>query len=204
MMRRYGIETLLEAVALLRGRIPGIELDIIGDGEYRPALETRVEELNLQSRVRFAGFIPAYEDVAPRLLQADLGVVPIWSNHQLCNKLVDYLALGMPAVTTESAALRPYLDDTEVRYVEPKNAQALADAIMELYLHPERRAALGAAGRAAYLEHFAWERARASYLAVYEKVDHALQPGLTLGQRESATHMSADSREASTAGRLYA
>jgi glycosyltransferase involved in cell wall biosynthesis len=167
LVKRYGIETLIEAMDSVRTAIPSAHLEIIGDGEYRAALEALVDRLELRSHVTFAGYLPEYEDVAPRLAQADLGVVPIWTDFQLCNKLVDYLALGLPAVTTESAALRPYLDDCAVQYVAAKNVLALADAIIALARDPMRRAALGAMGLAAYRQHFAWDQARDRYLAVY-------------------------------------
>jgi glycosyltransferase involved in cell wall biosynthesis len=167
LVRRYGIQTLIEAMAIVRTGIPAAHLEIIGEGEYRTALEALVDRLGLGSHVTFAGYLPDYEDVAPRLAQADLGVVPIWTDFQLCNKLVDYLALGLPAITTESAALRPYLDDDAVHYVEARNARALADAIITLVRDPNRRAALGAGGLAAYRKHFAWDHAKHRYLAVY-------------------------------------
>ncbi|HEX8919442.1 MAG TPA: glycosyltransferase family 4 protein, partial [Chloroflexota bacterium] len=168
LVRRYGIETLLEALAIVRHNLPTIHLEILGDGEYRPELESLVDRLNLRPNVTFAGYLPSYGDVAPRLLQADVGVVAIWTDFQLCNKLTDYLALGMPAITTESAALRPYLDDNAVQFVEPRNAGALARAILTLHWDLHRRTELARQGQAAYREHFAWSQARSDYLSVYE------------------------------------
>jgi glycosyltransferase involved in cell wall biosynthesis len=172
LVKRYGIETLIQAVHMLRDAIPGIHLEIIGDGEYRSTLEALVERLKLRPYVTFAGFLPEYEEVAPRLLNADLGVVPIWTDFQLCNKLVDYLLLGIPAITSESRVLRTYLGEGAVHFLPPRNAAALADAILYLYREPGRRADLAAAGKAAYLKHFSWDQARHQYLALYTGIDH--------------------------------
>ncbi|MBV9282367.1 MAG: glycosyltransferase family 4 protein [Chloroflexi bacterium] len=176
LVKRYGVENMIEAVALLRDRIPTIQLEVLGEGEYRPELERLAERLGLGSHVTFTGWLPSYDDVAARLARADIGLVALWTDFQLCIKLTDYLALGLPVITTESAALRPYLDDGEVCYVEPRNARALADAILALYRDPERRAALAAAGHAGYLEHFAWDRVKHDYLAVYSGEDSG--PGI--------------------------
>jgi glycosyltransferase involved in cell wall biosynthesis len=170
LVKRYGIETLIESVALLRDRIPGIHLEIMGAGEYRPELEAMVDRLDLRTKVSFIGYLPFYEMVAPRLLQADIGVVPLWNDFQLCNKLVDYLALSIPTITTASAATQPYLDGDAVFYVKPRDPEALADAILALYLDPARRAAMGTAGHAAYRRHFAWDTTRSSYLAIYQSL----------------------------------
>jgi glycosyltransferase involved in cell wall biosynthesis len=174
LVKRYGIETLIQAVHLLRDTIPGLHLEIIGDGEYRSALEALVERLELRPHVTFAGFLPEYEQVAPRLLDAELGIVPIWTDFQLCNKLVDYLLLGIPAITSESRVLQTYLGNEAVQFVPPKNAAALADAILLLYREPSKRAALAAAGKSAYRKHFSWDQARHQYLALYTGIDRCL------------------------------
>jgi glycosyltransferase involved in cell wall biosynthesis len=165
LLERYGIQTLLEAMALLRARLPGLHLQIIGEGEYRPALEALATRLELGDSVTFRGFV-AFDHIAPTLLTADLAVVPVWAPF-VPNKLMEYLALGLPVITTDWPAVRLYFDDSAVCYVEPKNARALAEAIMALYGDPARRAALASRGHEVYRERYAWERNKHTYLAVY-------------------------------------
>ena len=165
LLQRYGIQTLLEAVALLRDRIPGLHLQIIGDGEYRPALEQLAARLKLGDIVTFHGHVP-FDQLALALEGAAVGIVPMWAPF-VPNKLMEYLALGLPVVAADWPSLRLCFDDSAIFYVEPKNAQALADAIMVLYRDPQRRAALAAQGHAVYRATFAWERTKRDYLAVY-------------------------------------
>jgi glycosyltransferase involved in cell wall biosynthesis len=165
LLERYGIQTLLEATALLQGRLPGLHLQIIGEGEYRSALQALASRLEVEDSVTFRGFI-AFEHLAPTLLTADLAVVPMWAPF-VPNKLMEYLALELPVITTDWPAMRLYFDDSAVCYVEPKNARALAEAIMALYDDPARRAALASRGHAVYRERYAWERIKHTYLAVY-------------------------------------
>jgi glycosyltransferase involved in cell wall biosynthesis len=87
------------------------------------------------------------------------------------NKLMEYLAVGLPAIATDSPALRLYFDDCALCYVERKNPRALADAILDLYLNPDRRFSLAATGRSVFRDKLAWERTRAAYLSVYERTD---------------------------------
>ena len=165
LLHRYGIQTLLQAVALLRGRIPGLHLQIIGDGEYRPALEQLAARLALGDVVTFSGHVP-FDQVAPALEGAAVGIVPMWAPF-VPNKLMEYLALGLPVIAADWPSLRLCFDDKAIFYVPPKNAQALANAIMVLYRDPQRRAALAATGHAVYRARFAWERTKRAYLAVY-------------------------------------
>lgn len=183
LVQRYGIGTLVQAVDLLRGDISALHLEIIGDGEFRPALEALVDQLHLRAHVTFTGFLPDYELVAPRLVEADLGIVPIWTDFQLCNKLVDYLLLGIPAITSESRVLRMYLGDEAVQFVAPRDAAALANAILLLYHDPTRRVALAAAGKLAYHEHFSWGHVRHQYLGLYTGSNHRV----TVSQSDDRT-----------------
>jgi len=165
LLKRYGIETLLEAMSLARVDIPNLHLDILGDGQYRANLEEIAARLDLQQHVSFLGMVP-FAEVAPRLQQADVGVVPMWADF-VPNKLMEYLALGLPAISSDSPALRLYLDDGALCYVPPKDARALADAIVALYCDPVRRAALAERGHQVFTEHLSWTRTRHDYLAVY-------------------------------------
>lgn len=168
LLKRYGIETLLEAFSLARVDIPKLHLDILGDGDYRARLEEIAAMLDLGRQVSFLGMLP-FAEVAPRLQQADVGVVPMWADF-VPNKLMEYLALGLPAISSDSPALRLYLDDDALCYVPPKDARALADAIVALYRDPVRRTALAERGHQVFTEHLSWTKTRQEYLAVYDVV----------------------------------
>ncbi|MGO8850143.1 glycosyltransferase, partial [Mycobacterium sp.] len=51
------IEDALEAVAELRRRIPGVHLDIVGDGWWRQRLVERVQRLRISDAVTFHGHV---------------------------------------------------------------------------------------------------------------------------------------------------
>jgi glycosyltransferase involved in cell wall biosynthesis len=166
LLKRYGIQTLLEAMAHVGERIPRLHLDVIGDGEYRPELERLAASLDLGDVVTFTGRMP-FDQVAPRLLQADVGVVPMWADYFFPNKLTEYLALGLPVIITDCPAVRLYFDDSAVYYVAAKSPEALAEAILDLYRNPARRTSLAAMGHSAYREKVSWDRTKRDYLAVY-------------------------------------
>jgi colanic acid biosynthesis glycosyl transferase WcaI len=113
----------------------------------------------------FHDFMP-FEQVANWLLDADIGVVPMWAD-LVPNKLLEYLMLGIPAITSDCRALRLYLDDSCVVYVPPRDARALAQAIVDLYRDPKRRLSIATNGHEAYQERLSWERSRHDYLSIY-------------------------------------
>ncbi|GGL94511.1 glycosyltransferase family 4 protein [Micromonospora yangpuensis] len=70
-----GVQHLVDAVAQLRGRHPGLRLLIAGDGPYRGELEERTQRLGLGGNVHFAGFLDNTQ--LPAVLGAtDATVVP--------------------------------------------------------------------------------------------------------------------------------
>jgi glycosyltransferase involved in cell wall biosynthesis len=143
--------TLVEAMALLRERLPEARLVIAGEGELRPALEAQVRELGLDDRVVLAGF------------RHDLDrLLPVFSAFCLSSRLeglgtslLDAMAFGLPVVATAAGGIPEAVEDRVTgRVVPPRDAPALAQALAEVLGDEERRRAYGAAGRRRFLERF--------------------------------------------------
>jgi glycosyltransferase involved in cell wall biosynthesis len=144
--RRLGIDCAIRAVSLLRDRIPGLLLRLIGDGDYLQEARLLAERLNLSDCVRFEGARPLEE--LPRLLQdVTIGLVPNHANAathlMLPVKLMEYAALGIPVIASRLRTVEHYFPDTAVRLVKPGDPNALANAIEELSRDERLRAQLG-------------------------------------------------------------
>jgi glycosyltransferase involved in cell wall biosynthesis len=86
--------TLIEAFGEIAGQFPGWDLRIIGDGELRPKLESKVAEFGLSERVFLPGTI---KDIATEYLSAQLFVQP--SRYESFGlTTAEALAHGLPAV----------------------------------------------------------------------------------------------------------
>jgi glycosyltransferase involved in cell wall biosynthesis len=171
--RRLGMDVALRAVALLRGRIPGLRLEITGDGEQRLELLALANELQINDLVHFSDGFVAGEELLGRLAGADLAVVPSRNNIatglMLPVKLLEYVTLGIPAVTVATPTITRYFDHSQVRFVPEENPQALADAIEYLYHHPEERRQLAVNAREFFKQHDF-----AAYQQIYMDVVHNL------------------------------
>lgn len=166
-LRRYGYDTLVRAVARIGDGIPGLRVEMIGDGKHRGALVELARELGVSDRFDFVQWIP-FDEIPRRIAGADLAVVPILLDLALPNKLFEYSALGVPVVISDLATLRDYYGDDAVRYVPPGDDQALADALLDLYHHPAARRALADTARRLYRERYAWSLTHRAYVEVYE------------------------------------
>lgn len=164
---RLGVDIAMRAMALIGDDIPGLVLDVIGDGDHRPALLALREELGLTERVSFsAGFVPV-EDLPDLLRGADLAVIPtraeISTRYMLPTKLVEYAMLGIPALVAPTYTIRYYFNEQQVAFFEPGDAESLAKAILDLHGDPQRRFDL-ALGAAKFFDQYHWDRHKEVYL----------------------------------------
>ena len=139
-----GLDTLLRALVLLQGD-PAPNLLCVGGiaaraAGFKAVFRTQVEELGVESRVRYTGYVPSQTDVADLLATADVGVLPLREGCGERNaSLLALLAQGLPVVTT----LRPggAVEGPGVTTVPPGAPHALAEAIGEsLRMGPAREA----------------------------------------------------------------
>jgi glycosyltransferase involved in cell wall biosynthesis len=137
---RYGLDTAIDAVALLRDEIPQLELRIYGNGSQREELRRRVAELGLEDRVSFNGFVPIEELVAA-IADSDAGVVAMKSDEFRdlvhCNKMYDLLAMRRPVITSRTRSVEAYFSDDALLYFASDDPADLARAIRRLYSDPE-------------------------------------------------------------------
>ncbi len=163
---RYGLDVLVRAVHLARRELPAIEASIIGAGELVPELRRLIDELGLGAHVRLADLVPA-ERLPALIAAADLGVVPYrrdpFTDELLPTKLMEYAAMGLPAIASRTAAIAGCFDETMVQFVAPGDAEELARCIVALARDRARLAAL-AAGIQQFNARFSWTGQSAGYV----------------------------------------
>jgi glycosyltransferase involved in cell wall biosynthesis len=128
-------------------------LTIIGDGPMRAACELLRLRSQFSERISILGAMP-HEQAVKFLRDAD-----IFTQHNVTGELtgqnecfgvsiVEAMSYGIPVVGTKSGAVpETVLDSVTGILVEPKNAEAQAEALLNLAFDPERRRTMGEAGR---------------------------------------------------------
>jgi glycosyltransferase involved in cell wall biosynthesis len=141
--RIYGIDTIVRAVALLRGDIPGLRLDIYGEGSALDEVRSLVSELDLADRVYISGRFVPLEEVVRAIANADVGVVAIrrdmFRDLMHCLKMFEYIAMRKPAIVSRTRSVEEYFGDSCFRLFESGNERDLASAIRDLYADPKLR-----------------------------------------------------------------
>lgn len=135
---------LLDAVAQLRARHPGVRLLLVGDGPTRRHVEEAVDRLGLREAVEVRGQVSL--DDMPRIYgSSHLVVLPSHmpgETFPLC--LLEGMAMGLPAVGTRWFGIPDIIADGETGFVvEPRDARALAAAIERFLSDPTLHGAMG-------------------------------------------------------------
>jgi glycosyltransferase involved in cell wall biosynthesis len=161
------LPTLLRAAALLRDRVPGVRVVVVGEGPERAALAALTAELGLGETVSLAGQSP---EAADELAAADVVAVSSrWESGPLV--VAEALALGRPVVSTPVGFVPELIDDgVSGRIVPVGDPRALADALGDVLADPAGAARMAAAGRAVTAEVLGPDRLVGDVVKVYETV----------------------------------
>lgn len=127
-----GYEELSQAAALVKEQYPNVSIELLGamDPSYPKSVpESRVKADEAQGILKYIGFTRQMLDVYKR--QGIVVVMPSYGEG-MNRTLMEACATGKPIITTDIPGCRESVDDGVNGYiVPPRNAKALADAMMK-------------------------------------------------------------------------
>ena len=155
-------ETMLAAFARVRDRRSETTLILVGDGPERGHIETTARRLGIGDDVLITGMVESRERVRDYLAAATITLLAYDANRVDRTsaspiKLTEYLAMGRAVVAVEIPGIRSLVADSGAGLVVPGEAEALADAMLEL-VADDRADRCGAAGRRLAEERLSWQR----------------------------------------------
>ena len=167
----YGIQTAIEAVAIARDKIPGIQLEIAGTGPQLQQLEQLIAQRELQNTVQFVGRLDATE-IVEFYHSADAMLNPTTVDN-MPNSVLEALASGVPVITTDVGGIPYIVSHEETALMVPAgDPQAMAEQIIRLHSDQQLRQKLIANGMAK-VQPYAWPEVKQQWLATYEAVRRA-------------------------------
>ena len=95
-------------------------------------------------------------------------VSPLGSNEDIT---AEYVSLGIPVAASTLRTVRHYFPEDAIGYFQPGSPDSLAETLLELYTHPERRRGLSERAREV-AKRISWEVQRE---ILYDAVDLLLQ-----------------------------
>lgn len=174
-----GGEELVQATARLAGQGVPVHLLMVGgqvgasdptNVAYLQRVKALIEELGIAQRVHWTGFTAAAE-VSANLLASDVAVLPYRDGASFRRgSLMAALAHGLPIVSTHPAVPVPEMVHGEnIWLTPPRDADALAQALIALWQDPALRRRLGE-GAATLAQSFRWEAIAQRHLDAYQRL----------------------------------
>jgi len=163
-----GHEELVEAFARIVPSFPNVILLMVGrDSGTLEATRARVRERGIEGSVRFVG---SRTDVPDLLRASDLFVHPS-REEGFSNAILEAMAAGLPVVACAVGGNPEAVVDGETgRLVPSRDAAAFGSAVAELLADPEKRKAMGEAGRVRATERFSLDRMVVEMESLYESL----------------------------------
>jgi glycosyltransferase involved in cell wall biosynthesis len=168
LIRRVGLEGLIDAMQGVRRAVPESLLLIAGRGALAGELKARIAARGLADHVRLLGFVS--EDELPWLYRAaDISVMPSVSLEGFGLPTIESLACGTPVIVTPVGGLPEMVSELDPVLVTANcGARAIADALAFALRHPEGLPPTDICTR--YVrENFHWPVIARKVLAVYER-----------------------------------
>jgi glycosyltransferase involved in cell wall biosynthesis len=173
MVREKGYMEFIEAAALILREIPQTHFLCIGDelqSDYdasKTLFRNRIHDLGLQDRIHFAGM---RSDIPELLSILNVYTLPSY-REGMPRSIIEAMGMGLPVVATRIRGCREEVADGGTGYlVPPRDADALAESVLELLRAPDRAKAMGSSGRERALALFSEKIVLQRQLEIYEKL----------------------------------
>ena len=170
--KRRGIQTVIDAVNILKDKIP-IYFLIVGDGPDTDYLENIVIQNNLTNFIEFTGWIDL-KSLSQYISISDLCVIPFLktrvNDRGVPNKLFEYTIHDKPIVASRLKGMSMTFSDDEILFFEPGNSEDLADKISWCYNNPVEVADMTAGAKNRYLKEYTWDKMEQELYRCYKSI----------------------------------
>jgi glycosyltransferase involved in cell wall biosynthesis len=131
LVRRVGLDRLIDAIDIVRRHVPEVLLLIAGKGPLQFELEQQIRGRSLTDHARLIGFVPD-EELPFAYRAADLSVVPTVAHEGFGLIVVESLAAGTPVLVTPVGGLPEIVSDLSENLLFPDGQpKTIADRIRQ-------------------------------------------------------------------------
>ena len=158
MANKYGIDTLIEAFALVVAAEPGVHLDLYGPGPETEALQALAARTCPEGSYTFHGSIP-HDQVPSAMRGLDVYVaLSRLDSESFGVAILEASCSGVPVVVSDASGPAEVTEEGVTGFIVPRdNAERAAEKILDLVRDPQLRATMGHAGREHVETQYAWD-----------------------------------------------
>jgi glycosyltransferase involved in cell wall biosynthesis len=127
--RHKGLDTLLEALVILKACGKQCRLEVVGEGSPEPWIAL-AESLGVADRVHFKGTLPGSDAVREWMAHKDVFVLPSKGGEGLPRALIEAMSCGCHAIATNVGGVSELLPPSSM--IRPGETRRLASLLMEV------------------------------------------------------------------------
>jgi glycosyltransferase involved in cell wall biosynthesis len=169
-LERYGLLELVDALELLKNKIPGLELRVYGPGEDVQVFLDKIRISKSESLIKYTDVVPI-EEIAKKIPECDIGIIPNrlspFTQINFPTRIFEYIHLKKPVIVPRTQGIKDYFDEESIFYFDAGNAKSLADAIFKVYFDPSKTVEVVDKGYKIY-QKYKWENQSKNLLKIYE------------------------------------
>lgn len=154
-----GIKYLLDAIKIVKERIPTVKLNLVGSGNYVDHYRDYSKDIGIEKNIVFAGPLRG-KKLLDAYLKTNVLVLPSISEAESFGiVLIEAGACGKPVIGSKIGGIPYVIDDERTGLlVPPKNSEALAEAIIKILKNPKLAKKMGENGYKKVRKYFTWDK----------------------------------------------
>ena len=163
-----GLENLIDAAKLVQSRINDVRFLLVGDGPLRNELEYLINDRGLSNIVSLMGPLE-HKEVADMLAKASIFAFPSYKEG-MPRAVLEAMSTGKAVVASDIPGMDEIIENgINGVLVQPRDANALGDAIIALLNDKKLREELGRNARQTILKSFTWKNHLTQLEKIYDK-----------------------------------
>ncbi len=170
--RYKGLDYLLEAMAAVKKQMPDVKLIVGGSGDLQGYYMDMAVRLGLSKNVDFLGHLS--DEALPECYnRCDAFILPSVSSEQegFGIVLLEAMASAKPVISTEIVGVAEDVKRSKAgSIVQPRDAGALARAILDVLGNEKEAGEMGRQGRRLVEEKYTWKKVGREMLRIYEEL----------------------------------
>lgn len=144
LLKKQGVQIVLEALPIISKRIKNIMFTIIGSGEYKEELERLVKKLRIEKYVQFLGYIADHHEVENRLAKAAIAIAMYEENKDNFTyytdpgKVKNYLGAAVPVLITDVPYIARVIEKAQCGIIVSYDKDIVAKKLIEFLTDLEK------------------------------------------------------------------
>lgn len=139
LLKKQGIQLVIQILPLIVKKIPTIHLTIVGKGPYEKELKQLTKQMNLDGHVSFLGYIENHKDMENRIAKATLAIALYdrrydeFSYYSDPGKIKNYLGAGVPVVMTDVPYVAKEVVESRCGFIVQYKKKELLEVLFEFF-----------------------------------------------------------------------